>query len=584
MKEPNIKSSNLTTLTISGQDSSDARKRVLDQLKEVGINSQGLVTNARCLTEGVDVPTLDGIAFIDPRASQVDIVQAVGRAIRKGGDGKKFGYIVIPIFFSQEEINEEIINESAFKPIWDVINALKSHDSKLSDEIDNLRIDLGKLVKPKSISEKIEILLPKAISEKFTTNIQTYILEKTSSDWLIRFSQLESFAEKFKHCQPPILDDEFKSLATWVRSQRQARNKNRLESKKVKLLENLQGWTWNPLDDKWMRSFNELVKYVNINGTARPPAQLIFNGLTIGKWASKQRQNKNLLSIDRIKILENLPGWSWDPFVDQWNYSFDALTKYFEKYHSTKVPMRYKYEKEKYSLGQWVKAQRYNKDKLSEEQILKLESFGDWSWNPYDDKWNIGFTELLEYVKNFGDARVPLVYKSRSGFRLGAWVNGLRQRKEQLTSEKLLLIQNLSGWTWNAKDQEWLDSHNQLTEYVIKNNKLPLKEFKSKDGRSLGKWVSHQRTRKRKGTISIEHQKLLEQIDLWTWDLSDTQWNESLNDLTSFIEKNNRLPKDKEKFKGKRLSSWIYQQKKNKEKLTEYQVSKLNQIRLWNWE
>ena len=285
----------------------------------------------------------------------------------------------------------------------------------------------------------------------------------------------------------------------------------------------------------------------------------------------------------RRKLLEELPGWTWDPFTDDWQSAYSALKEYYAKNKTSKVPMRYKYGNEKYSLGQWVKAQRYRKAKLSEEQILKLESFGDWSWNPFDDKWEEGIEELNLYIKTNGNARVPLKYKSKSGFRLGDWVIGLRTRKEQLTSEKLMVLQDLNGWTWNSKDQDWLDSYNQLTEYVRKNKKLPLKEFKSKDGRSLGKWVSHQRTRKRKGTISIEHQKLLEQIELWTWNLADTQWNQTLNELTAFIKKYNRLPKEKEKFKGKKLSSWIYSQKKNRDMLTEYQIFKLNQIKFWTW-
>ncbi len=69
---------------------------------------RGVLTNARCLTEGVDVPTLDGVAFIDPRRSQVDVVQAVGRAIRKAED-KTVGTIVIPVFVDEDDDPEEAL-------------------------------------------------------------------------------------------------------------------------------------------------------------------------------------------------------------------------------------------------------------------------------------------------------------------------------------------------------------------------------------------------------------------------------------------------------------------------------------------
>ena len=85
----------------------------------------GFCRNARCLSEGVDVPALDCVAFIDARSSQIDIVQAVGRAIRLSAK-KKMGTIVIPVFIEQSDDPEEAIELSNFKPIWEVVDALKS--------------------------------------------------------------------------------------------------------------------------------------------------------------------------------------------------------------------------------------------------------------------------------------------------------------------------------------------------------------------------------------------------------------------------------------------------------------------------
>src|SRR6202022_509141 len=95
-------------------------------LSRLDDEQRGLLANARCLAEGVDVPTLDGVAFIDPRRSEVDIVQAVGRAIRRA-ENKKLGTIVIPVFIDTKEDPETALKESAFKPVWDVIKALRAH-------------------------------------------------------------------------------------------------------------------------------------------------------------------------------------------------------------------------------------------------------------------------------------------------------------------------------------------------------------------------------------------------------------------------------------------------------------------------
>ncbi|MFC1746482.1 DEAD/DEAH box helicase family protein, partial [Candidatus Riflebacteria bacterium] len=82
---------------VSGEMSSGKRDTLLSRFKKLEENERGLLANARCLSEGVDVPTLDGVAFIDPKRSQVDIVQAVGRAIRKAQD-KKIGTVILPVF------------------------------------------------------------------------------------------------------------------------------------------------------------------------------------------------------------------------------------------------------------------------------------------------------------------------------------------------------------------------------------------------------------------------------------------------------------------------------------------------------
>src|SRR6185369_15356820 len=105
---------------VSGEMPTIARKQKLKRLKNVGNGDIGLLSNARCLSEGVDVPALDGVAFIDPRSSEIDIIQSVGRAIRLS-ENKTMGTIVIPVFIDQAADNaEETLKASEFKPIWDV--------------------------------------------------------------------------------------------------------------------------------------------------------------------------------------------------------------------------------------------------------------------------------------------------------------------------------------------------------------------------------------------------------------------------------------------------------------------------------
>jgi superfamily II DNA or RNA helicase len=114
----------IDTYTVSGKIPTTRRN---DIVQEFAKSPKSLITNARCLTEGVDVPNIDCIVFADPRKSRVDIVQALGRALRKK-KGKEWGYVVLPIIYNDE--TQEIDNDS-FNEILSVIRGLASNDERI---------------------------------------------------------------------------------------------------------------------------------------------------------------------------------------------------------------------------------------------------------------------------------------------------------------------------------------------------------------------------------------------------------------------------------------------------------------------
>ncbi|WP_226849801.1 DEAD/DEAH box helicase [Acidithiobacillus ferrooxidans] len=122
---------------VDGKMNAAIRKEALDRLKENVAEGQcRILSNARCLSEGVDVPALDAVVFFDTRESMVDIVQSVGRVMRKA-PGKTHGYIILPVGIPSEKVkdyNTYIENDGQFKGIWKVIKALRAHDERLVDE------------------------------------------------------------------------------------------------------------------------------------------------------------------------------------------------------------------------------------------------------------------------------------------------------------------------------------------------------------------------------------------------------------------------------------------------------------------
>jgi predicted helicase len=109
---------------------------------------RALMTNARCLTEGVDVPAIDCVMFADPKQSRIDIVQAAGRALRKY-DGKKYGYIVVPLVIPEGTDFDSFAETTAFRQVAQTITALSTQDERIAEEfrlIEAGRISKGKII------------------------------------------------------------------------------------------------------------------------------------------------------------------------------------------------------------------------------------------------------------------------------------------------------------------------------------------------------------------------------------------------------------------------------------------------------
>lgn len=142
---------------VDGKMNALERKRALDWLRDGGEERDcRVLSNVRCLSEGVDVPALDAVIFFDARESIVDIVQSVGRVMRRAAD-KLYGYIILPVGMPSTEIsdyNRYIEQDKQFKSIWKILKALRAHDESLVDEAE-IRSKV-KIVTGKSRSKESE--------------------------------------------------------------------------------------------------------------------------------------------------------------------------------------------------------------------------------------------------------------------------------------------------------------------------------------------------------------------------------------------------------------------------------------------
>lgn len=177
---------------IDGAMTAPQRDQLMSWLKDPSADSNEcrILTNVRCLSEGVDVPSLDAVLFLSPRNSQVDVVQSVGRVMRKA-PGKKYGYIIIPIVVPADVEPEHALDDNErYKVVWSVLNALRAHDDRFNSTINKINFNKKK---PENISV-VGVRAPGSESESGAGDVNetqaTY--ERLNRQMSLQFEALQS--------------------------------------------------------------------------------------------------------------------------------------------------------------------------------------------------------------------------------------------------------------------------------------------------------------------------------------------------------------------------------------------------------
>jgi len=168
----------IDTYTVSGKMPTTKRNLIV---KEFADSPRALITNARCLTEGVDVPNIDCIVFADPRKSKVDIVQALGRALRKK-EGKEWGYVILPVVY--DDNTQEIDNEN-FNEILAIVRGLASNDDRIIEYFKDKEEGVSTTKKENADQFQFEVISDYIDANQLSEQLQIKLWEKLSQyNWL----------------------------------------------------------------------------------------------------------------------------------------------------------------------------------------------------------------------------------------------------------------------------------------------------------------------------------------------------------------------------------------------------------------
>ena len=280
-------------------------------------------------------------------------------------------------------------------------------------------------------------------------------------------------------------------------------------------------WSASPFEESPAKlRYRHLQAHEALHGSANVSAKYVSpDGYRLGNWVAALRQSKSkrLLSDERASRIEALSDWVWDPVPEQWEEGFRALQTYASFYGNTSVPAKY-VATDGYRLRAWVQRQRNAKSSnlLSEDRATRLEGLPGWVWNILPDQWEDGFKHLLSYVSLHGNARVPAVYSTPDGYKLGNWVTTQRQNKSKnlLGDARAERIAALPGWAWDQCDE----GLRQLQSFVARSNSPNVPGgYVSPDGYRLGGWVQRQRNEQSSGHLSKERIDRLEVLPGWKW-------------------------------------------------------------------
>lgn len=280
---------------VSGKMPVKHRAKILQKFAQAPIS---LTSNARCLTEGVDVPAVDMIALMDSKESTVDIVQAAGRAMRLS-PGKTFGYILLPIFIDMEKYKNNIndaIKASGMNTIWEVLSQMTEQESMIAFKKAS-RTDVREARK-RNVDFHI-IGSDANVATQIREHIDVYYTSRNKSVFDENFKELVSFKEKYGHCNPSKKDSQH--LNKWIQRVRFNQANGALSAYNKSRLDDI-GFAWDGREFAWNQQF-EAFKL----GEETP------------KWRAFQRAcyKEGTLSEDRLKKLTDAGFmFTYDPTLD----------------------------------------------------------------------------------------------------------------------------------------------------------------------------------------------------------------------------------------------------------------------------
>ena len=328
---------------------------------------------------------------------------------------------------------------------------------------------------------------------------------------------------------------------------------------------------WDSRDASWESGYERLLRFAQREGHCRVPSNYRDeSGFRLDTWVAVQRRSRTRheLSRQRVRRLETVPGWLWEPKEMAWEDGYARLQAFVEREGHSRVPQPSR-DDDGYALGTWVAAQRAfrRRGQLSDDRAQRLEAVSGWVWHVRDAKWEAAYARLHRFVEREGHSRVPDAYRDDDGYELGGWVRRQRdsRRRGVLSKDRARRLDALPGWVWEKKyEGAWDDGYARLQAFVHRegHSRVP-GSYREDDGYALGVWVATQRNARKKGRLADVRARRLEALPRWAWDPYEADWREGLAALEEFVEREGHTHVPVAwRENGYRLGQWLRVQRR----------------------
>ncbi|MEU9165807.1 Helicase associated domain protein [Streptomyces sp. NPDC048424] len=448
-----------------------------------------VLSNCRVLGEGVDIRSVDSVALVDPKGSAVDIVQAIGRALRqKPGEGK-MATLIVPVFLREDEKPEDMLSSNSYRPLIRVLEGLRAHDEKAVEmlaipqenqkRVVNPSVSVGKA--PEEGEEESRLLLrfatprdPALIAKWITYQV----INTERQDWrrgaeaALRYRQREGDLDvPYEHVEP---EGAF-PLGRWLSDQRRAYRAGTMTGERAAELEEI-GIVWDTADHGFATNLAAARAYHSLHGTLAAPRGATILDIAIGQWLTNVRRpgglGKDPARAQRRAAALAAIDPDWNPREGGWTVDWQRHYTYLGQILACGarlndvVPGVTRHGED---IGRWLATQRRGWNRLNEEQQRRLAELGVTKTPPArktaaktatapgpragGEAFQKGLEALQQYTAREGalPGRAHIEHLPDGPHRVGIWLGNQKARRDRLDQAQLAALAEL-GVHWARAD------------------------------------------------------------------------------------------------------------------------------------